>query len=81
MKIQELLEKYKSEDYLAKKSDYVQETVSLLKNGKFLDTVDFIELLKSAGNSGKNDGFFEAVIFSLIIQIKNYERYLNEDIK
>ena len=59
-------------------SNRVQTIVEYLKNGNYSDVKQFIELIKNAEKSAENDEFFEAIIFSLIMQIKNYERILEQ---
>jgi hypothetical protein len=56
----------------------IKAIVDLLKNSSYSEIKYFFELLKTIENSAEKYGFYEAIIFSLLIQIKNYEIFFEQ---
>lgn len=56
----------------------IQSVIDVLKNGSYSELNYLFDLLKTIGSSADKDGLYEAIIFSLIIQIKNYEIFFEQ---
>ncbi len=59
-------------------TNQIQAVVNLLKNGSYSELKYFLELLKIIENSAEKEELFEAIIFALIIEIKNYETFFEQ---
>ena len=59
-------------------TNQIQAVVNLLKNGSYSDINYFLKLLQTIENSAEKEELFEAIIFALIIEIKNYEIFFEQ---
>ncbi len=59
-------------------TNQIQAVVNLLKNGSYSDINYFLKLLQTIENSAEKDWLYEAIIFALIIEIKNYEIFIEQ---